>query len=168
MVAELIDGELHLQPRPSIPHASAASRLFGILFDPFSRGRGGPGGWTFLFQPELHFGVEPDILVPDLAGWRRERLPELPDAPFLTLAQDWVCEIVSPGTSAVDRGRKRRIYARESVGHLWLVDPLAKVVEIYRLHSGRWTEVATFEGNAVVRAEPFDAIELDLAILWER
>jgi Uma2 family endonuclease len=168
MIAEVIDGELLLQPRPAMPHASAGSALFGMLFDPFRRGRGGPGGWVILYEPELHLGDEPDILVPDLAGWRRERLPETPDAPFITLAPDWVCEIISPGTARIDRGRKRRVYAREGVGWLWFVDPLAKTLEVYRLEAGHWVEVATFEADAVVRAQPFDAIELELGVLWER
>jgi Uma2 family endonuclease len=168
MVAEVIDGELLLQPRPSMPHASAGTALGALIFDPFRRGRGGPGGWVILNEPELHLGAEPDILVPDLAGWRRERLPETPDAPFITLAPDWVCEIVSPGTARIDRGRKRRVYAREGVGWLWFVDPLAKTLEVYRLDAGHWVEVATFEADAVVRAQPFDAIELELGVLWER
>jgi len=168
MVAEVIDGELHLQPRPAMPHARAASRMSGVLGEPFDRGRGGPGGWIILFEPELHLGPEPDILVPDLASWRRERLPEVPDSAFVTIAPDWVCEIVSPSTARRDRGPKRRIYAREGVAWLWLVDPSAKTLEIYRLHAGQWVEVATFDGESVVRAQPFDAVELELAALWER
>jgi Uma2 family endonuclease len=168
MVAEVIDGELYMQPRPAMLHAGAASVLGGELMGPFHRGRGGPGGWIILDEPELHLGSEPDIVVPDLAGWRRARLPETPDAPFITLAPDWVCEVVSPGTARVDRGRKRRLYARDAVAWLWFVDPLAKTLEVFKLESGLWVEVATFEADAVVRAQPFDAIELELGALWER
>jgi Uma2 family endonuclease len=168
MVAEVLDGELFLQPRPAMTHAVASSSLGGMLFNPFQRGRGGPGGWSILDEPELHLGPEPDILVPDLAGWRRERLAQPPDAAFITLVPDWVCEVVSPGTARLDRGRKRRIYAREGVAWLWLIDPIARTLEVYHLESEQWVETATFEGEAVVRAQPFDAIELELGVLWER
>jgi len=168
VIAEIMDGELHLQPRPGTPHGLATSALGEELGPPFKRGRGGPGGWVILDEPELHLGPGPDKLVPDLAGWRRERMPEVPDAPAILLAPDWICEVLSPSTIGIDRGRKRRIYAREGVAFLWLVDPAAQTLEAYRLVDGRWTEVATFEGNARVWAEPFDAIELDLETLWAR
>ena len=121
MIAQVIDGELVLMPRPSGPHAVAASLLAGELIPPFSRGKGGPGGWILLFEPELHLGE--DILVPDLAGWRRERMPAVGDSAYFTLAPDWVCEVLSPRTSKLDRARKLPVYAREQVGHVWLVDP---------------------------------------------
>jgi len=123
-----------------------------------------PGGWWILFEPELHFGE--DVLVPDLAGWRRERLPVLPNAAFLTQAPDWVCEIVSPSTGRIDRSRKMRIYAREGAGHLWLVDPTPRTLEIYRLERAHWIVVANHGDDDVVRAEPFDAIELALVRWW--
>jgi Uma2 family endonuclease len=166
LVAEVLDGELHTQPRPAFRHASFASSVLESLGPPFRRGRGGPGGWLILFEPELHLGR--DILVPDIAGWRRERMPELPDVAFATLAPDWVCEVFSESTARIDRGVKRRIYAREGVRHLWLADPRAETLEVYRLENGRWVEIETFEGDAVVRAEPFDAIELALGELWAR
>jgi Uma2 family endonuclease len=168
MVAEILDGELVVMPRPAARHANAASNLEGELYGPFRRGRGGPGGWLILVEPELHLGPRPDKVVPDLAGWRRARMPELPDVAAFTLAPDWVCEVLSPATEHDDRGRKRRIYARESVGHYWLVDPVERTLEVYRLVEGHWHEVETFEGDAAVRAEPFDAIALDLAALWAR
>ena len=170
VVAQVIDGELSLLPRPRRQHAGLASLLHGDLHGPFVRSVGGPGGWVFLFEPELHLGGRPDILVPDLAGWRRERVPEdffTDDAPAHNeLVPDWICEVLSPGTEGLDRGRKRRIYRREGVAHLWLVSPEARALEVYRLENGRWCEVDTFEGDDKVRAEPFDAIELDLALLW--
>jgi Uma2 family endonuclease len=119
-----------------------------------------------LYEPELHFGA--DILVPDLAGWRRERMPELPDAPYFELAPDWICEVLSPSTYAKDRGRKLPLYAREQVTHAWLVEPRARVLEVLRLDRESYRIVATYEGEASVHAGPFDAIALDLAVLWAR
>src|SRR5579862_4229680 len=124
MVGELIDGVLYANPRPSIPHAVATTTLGNEIGPPFSRGRGGPGGWVILDEPELHFGE--DVLVPDIAGWRRERMPEIPSAAFLTLAPDWLAEALSPSTAGVDRGEKLPVYAREGVRHVWFLDPTAK------------------------------------------
>ncbi|MDB4980577.1 MAG: hypothetical protein JWM82_1329 [Myxococcales bacterium] len=166
MVAEIIDGELRLNPRPGKPHAAAASALSEELGPPFKRGRGGPGGWIILFEPELHLG--PDILVPDLAGWRRERMGALvDDEPFFSLAPDWIAEVVSPRTGKYDRTDKLRIYAREQVSWAWIVDPVARTLETLALGTdGHWILRGAFRDDARVRAEPFDAIELDLSILW--
>lgn len=165
-VAEILDGELHTQPRPAPAHANAASVLSGELHGPFRRGRGGPGGWVFLVEPELHLGPRPDILVPDLAGYRRERLPELPAEAYLPLAPDWLCEVLSPRTEATDRGKKLRIYRREAVPHVWLVNPISRTLEVYRLEGGRYALLDTYEDAETVRAEPFEAFELELALLW--
>jgi Uma2 family endonuclease len=163
-IAEMFDGELYAMPRPALPHAHAAIVLTDELVGPFHRGRNGPGGWIILYEPELHFGN--DVLVPDFAGWRRERLPAVPAEPYTTLAPDWICEVLSASTEALDRGKKLRIYAREGVAHAWLLDPLRQTLEVLRLESGSWIEVATHEGRAGVRAAPFDAIELELGALW--
>lgn len=164
-VAEVVDGELHVQPRPGKPHAAAATALSEELGPPFKRGRGGPGGWLLLFEPELH--LQEDIVVPDLAGWRRERLPELTnEEPYFTLAPDWACEVLSPSTGKLDRALKLPIYAREGVPHVWLVDPLLHLLEVLCLSEGAWKIAETHMDNAKVRAEPFAAFELDLAILW--
>jgi Uma2 family endonuclease len=168
MVAEILGGVLHVNPRPAAPHATASSVLGGELGPPFFHGRGGPGGWVILDEPELHLGADPDVVVPDLAGWRRARMPEIPDTAFFTLAPDWVCEVLSPSTEAVDRGEKLALYARERVGYAWLVDPLIRTLEVFRLDGGGWRLVGTWHGDAGVRAEPFDAIELPLAALWVR
>jgi len=164
-VAELVDGELSLQPRPAKPHAVASSALGEELGPPFKRGRGGPGGWILLDEPELHLGS--DVLVPDLAGWRRERMPGVDTKePYFTLAPDWICEVVSPSTAALDRVRKLPIYARAGVRNAWLVDPLARTLEVLRLDAGRWAIVSVHSEDDHVRAEPFDAVELELGILW--
>ena len=160
-VAEMFDGELYAMPRPAVPHARAASVLGVKLGGPFDSDS---GGWMILDEPELHFGN--DVLVPNLAGWRRERVPTLPAEAYLTVAPDWICEVLSASTETVDRGKKLRIYAREGVAHAWLLDPLRQALEVLRLESGRWVEVAAHEGRAGVRAAPFDAIELDLGALW--
>lgn len=168
MVAEILEGELYVSPRPATLHTAAATALVEELGPPFKRGRGGPGGWIILYEPEIHLGMRPDKLVPDLAGWRRERMPELPDVPALSAVPDWVCELISERTERVDRGKKMQIYRREGVGYLWLVSPGSQLLEVYRLEGGRWLLLDIFEGNTKVRAEPFDAIELDLSMLWAR
>lgn len=164
LVAEILDGELHTQPRPAAPHAEAASVLGMDLGGPFHRGRGGPGGWIILYEPELH--LRDDILVPDLGGWRRERLPAVPDAAFFELAPDWACEVLSPSTALIDRRQKLPIYARERVPHIWLVDPKAKSMEVFRLDAESYRLVAVHGEADVVRLEPFEAVELTLSALW--
>jgi Uma2 family endonuclease len=164
VVGEIVDGELYVSPRPALRHAVASSALGGELGPPFQRGRGGPGGWWILDEPELHLGT--DVLVPDLAGWRRVRMPVIPDTAFLTLAPDWVCEVVSPKTGRLDRRKKLPVSAREGIGHLWLVDPLQRTLEVLRLDDGRWTIVATHGDDDCVRAEPFEAVGLELSALW--
>lgn len=166
MVAEVVEGDLYLSLRPGLAHAEAASALLGDLRNPFGRGKGGPGGWVLLFEPELHLGAEPAIVVPDIAGWRRQRLPILPNEPYLTLAPDWVCEVVSPKTGRLDRIKKLPLYVREGVSHAWLIDPLQRTLEVFRNESGRWALLSTHAEDDEVRAEPFDAIGLDLAFLW--
>lgn len=169
LVAEIIDGQLSLIPRPRRRHAQSAIALGSDLHNPFSRGRDGPGGWVILPEPELHLGPRPDVVVPDLAGWRRERLPPgflADDAAGIPLAPDWVCEVLSPSTASVDRAKKLPIYWREGVGHAWLIDPTAHTLEVFRRHDLGWLLVASHEGASVVHAEPFDAIALDLAGLW--
>ncbi len=167
MVAEIIDGELYATPRPASPHALAASGVGSNVFGRFHRPRNGPeepGGWWILFEPEVHLG--PDVVVPDIAGWGREKMPVLPNVTAFEQAPDWVCEVVSPTTAGIDRVRKMRIYARESVGHLWLVEALAKTLEVYRLQGGQWLVASTHAGSEHVRAEPFAAVELDIARWW--
>jgi Uma2 family endonuclease len=167
LVGEIIDGELIATPRPASPHALASSIIGGDLVGPFnrSRGSGGPGGCWIIDEPELHFGD--DVLVPDLAGWRRERMPKVPNVPAFELPPDWVCEVVSPSTERIDRARKMGIYARVNVAHVWLVNPLAQTLEVYALAEGNtWNLGGTHAGTDRVRAVPFDAVELDLSRWW--
>lgn len=160
----MLDGELHLSPRPAIPHAAATSVLGEELGPPFKRGRGGPGGWLILDEPELHLGD--DILVPDLAGWRRSTMGRAPNAPFIDVAPDWVCEALSPSTEKTDRAIKLPIYARERVTHVWLVNSLQKTLEVLRREGDQWLTLAVHRDDERIRAEPFDAIELQLGVLW--
>ena len=164
MVAEIVDDELHASPRPAPRHAWASSSLGGWLSPPFHAGRGGPGGWIILDEPEVHVGRH--VLVPDLAGWHRGRMPALPDTAYFTVIPDWVCEVISPSTASLDRVKKLAIYARAEVAHAWLVDPLAHTLEVLRLDNHRWTIIAAHAGDEVVRAEPFGDIELELRALW--
>ena len=163
-VAEILGGELYASPRPASPHAASAGKLFRRIGGPFEDGENGPGGWWFLAEPELHFGA--DVVVPDIAGWRHERMPSVPSVAHFTLAPDWACEVLSPSTESIDRRKKMPIYAREGVRNAWLVDPVAQTLEVFRLESQRWSAVAAHEAGAKVRAEPFAAIELDLGSLW--
>lgn len=165
-VAELLHGVLHVSPRPASLHSRAASTLGEELGPPFNRGRGGPGGWILLDEPELHLGAH--VLVPDLGGWTRERMPELPDAPYFTVAPDWICEVLSPSTRAFDRAEKLPTYAAHGVVHAWLVDPEVRSLEVLRLDGRTFRFVAAYKEQDRVRVEPFDAIELDLSLLWQR
>lgn len=166
VIAELIEGVLHTQPRPNAAHAQATSTLGEELGPPFKRGKGGPGGWIILDEPELHFGA--DVLMPDLAGWRRETMPELPDVAHFELRPDWTCEAISPITGRHDRVRKMPLYAKAGVHNVWILDPAAKTLEVYRLDGETYRLVSTHGGDDLVRAEPFAAVELELGALWMR
>ena len=166
LVAEIVRGELRTFPRPASRHARAASKLGMRLGTPFDDGEGGPGGWVILDEPELR--MHGHIVVPDLTGWRRERMPEMPDVPFFELAPDWICEVLSPSTAAHDRADKMPIYAETGVSFAWLLDPIAQTLEAFTRESKTWCVVGTWRGDARVRVEPFEAMELELAALWAR
>ena len=163
-VAEIVDGALHTNPRPAAPHTRASSSMGVKIGGPFDYDRGGPGGWWILDEPELHLGD--DVLVPDLAGWRRERMPTYPDTAYFTLAPDWACEVLSASTRRLDLHGKRPIYAREGVGHLWLVDPEDRTLEAFELRSGEWVLIATAKDDDSVCIRPFDAVTFSLGDLW--
>ena len=164
MVAELVHGALHLQPRPSARHGLASSFLGIEIGGPFSRGRGGPGGWWIIDEPELH--LDDNVLVPDLAGWRRERMPEYPDTAAFDLAPDWVCEVLSRSTRQFDLVEKRALYGKAGVSHLWFVDPVARTLEAFNNVDGSWTLVSALKDDDKVSVAPFDAIEFELSALW--
>ena len=166
MVAEIVDGELVVSPRPATPHALAAVEMAGDLVPAFhgTEARSGPGGWWILPEPELHF--TDDVLVPDLAAWRCARMPSVPSVPALTLAPDWLCEIISPSSVRHDRIAKMRCYARAGVASVWLVDPLACTLESLRLEGDRWIVLSSHAGDEVVRVEPFTTLEIRLGRWW--
>lgn len=164
LVAEIVEGELFTSPRPASRNAVATGKLFGQLDRRFGDGDGGPGGWWFLIEPEVHLGR--DVFVPDIAGWRKERMPVIPDVAAFDLAPDWVCETLSPTTSRLDRYRKLPRYARYGIRNAWLVDPIGFGVEVYRLENEHWVLISTHEGSTLIRAEPFEAAEIDLGAMW--
>jgi Uma2 family endonuclease len=163
---EVIRGVEMMSPRPAPPHALVASTLGALLLPLYQHGRGGgPGGWWILDEPELHLGNEE--LAPDLAGWRRSRLPRLPEEAYFVLAPDWICEVLSPSTEEVDRTEKLDIYAEHGVRYVWLASPLLRILEVYRLEeSGSYLRLKTYRGRRLVKAEPFDALPLDLGLVW--
>jgi Uma2 family endonuclease len=166
MVAELIDGDLYSSPRLAGPHARFASALGMDIGTPYDRGRGGPGGWWIVDEPELHLNEQ--VLVPDLAGWRRERMPQIPTDHRFIIEPDWVCEVLSPSTARLDRGKKMRIYAEYEVSWFWLVDPVQRLLEVFTLSGERWSLVQTYSGDDVFHSEPFPVVEIDLASIWGR
>lgn len=164
MVAEIVGGDLWVSPRPIVRHAHAAAMLAVELIAPFGQGRGGPGGWWILPECEIHFGG--DVLVPDLAGWRRSRLKEMSSEAFMTQAPDWACEISSPSTRKLDRVLKAGIYAREGVRHLWLVEPKKKKVEVFKLAAGVYLPILDVSDDQIAAAEPFEAVPFPLQRIW--
>jgi Uma2 family endonuclease len=165
-VGEIVEDELVASPRPLAAQTRAAFMLGVELREQLELRRGASGRWCFLREPELHLGR--DVLVPELAGWRRERVaaPPVPGAPFLTLTPDWVCEVVSPATIALDRTRKLPLYAQHGVSHAWFIDPEARTLEVFQRLKRGWLFAACYEADAVVRAEPFPHVSLNLGSLW--
>ncbi len=167
VVGEIVKGELVVSPRLAGPHSHAESGVNSALFTPFSKrpgGGDGPGGWWILVEPELHLGE--DVLVPDVAGWRRERLPQGPADAAFTVAPDWVCEVVSPRTARHDRIVKMELYGGYGVGHVWIVDPLLRTLEVYRRQEAIWARVQVSADYVGIRAEPFEAVEIDMGRWW--
>lgn len=166
LTGEIINGELYTQPRPTPAHARASSALGAKYVPPFDFGDNGPGGWVILDEPELHLGDRPHIIVPDIAGWKRTRMPRLPETAWFETAPDWVCEVISPSTAGKDRVKKMPLYAEFGVQHLWLVDPAERTLEAYRLLEGQWLRIGAWVDDDIARIEPFAAVELTLTTLW--
>ena len=164
VVGEIINGELIVSPRPSPKHANASSMLGVKLGDPFQIGKGGPGGWWILDEPQIH--LKEQAVVPDLAGWRKDRLPKLPEKNHFELAPDWVCEVLSPSTARYDKLSKLQIYAENKVPYYWIVDPTNRVLEVFILDSGNYRIGPVFGGDDKVSAPPFEVVEFDLGDLW--
>jgi Uma2 family endonuclease len=164
LVAEILFGALVTHPRPAPRHSAATTALGSALGPPFQFGDGGPGGWLFLIEPELHLGSH--VVVPDLAAWRRERLPTMPDTAWIEVVPDWVCEVLSPSTERYDRGEKRQIYAEAGVGHVWHIDPVLRILEAFELRDGKWLLLATFSDDAEVAVAPFAEAAFSLSLLW--
>nr|VFJ57686.1 MAG: Endonuclease, Uma2 family (restriction endonuclease fold) [Candidatus Kentron sp. DK] len=165
-VAELLHGQLHTQPRPAFRHALAASSL-GMVFGGYQHRNGGDngsGGWWILDEPEIHLGEH--VLVPDIAGWRRERMPVFPDVAYTEMALDWVCEVISPGTAMRDRAIKMPLYGKFQVGYLWLLEPRLRTLECFVLHERKWLPWHTFKENDTVSAPPFEEMRFALGVLW--
>ncbi|KJV06900.1 Uma2 family endonuclease [Methylocucumis oryzae] len=163
---EILNSELYTQPRRSGRHSLAGRGLGFNLSGPFDFGRGGPGGWWIMQEPEVHFIRDTEVAVPDLAGWRRERMPSVPEDHRFEVTPDWLCEILSPSTAKKDRVVKLPIYARFGVPHVWLIDPLAQILEAFELQQGRWVLNALLKDDDKVVVPPFDAVEFSLADLW--
>ncbi|MCA9569047.1 MAG: Uma2 family endonuclease [Myxococcales bacterium] len=163
-VGELVAGELRVSPRPAPAHAWVSSSLGADLLPPFARGRGGPGGWWILDEPEVHLGD--DVLVPDLAGWRRTTLPALPTTSWFATRPDWVCEVASPSTEAYDRLVKLEIYGRAGVPWAWIVDPIARYIEVFERVDDAWRQAGGATDATDARLPPFEAVPLDVGAIW--
>lgn len=166
LTGEILNGQLYTQPRPSGPHGRVSVGLDRRIGRSYDEGDGGPGGWWNLVEPEVHFIRDEEVAVPDLAGWRRERMPRIPDGHRFEVVPDWVCEILSPATASKDREIKLPLYAHYGVAYAWLLDPQRRTLEAYALEQGTWRLRLEAADEAVVRVPPFDALELTLAALW--
>ena len=166
LVGEIINGVLHAHPRPAGPHALAGSRLGADIEGPYSRGKGGPGGWWIIDEPEVHFARDTEVAVPDIAGWRKERMPRVPQDHRFEIVPDWICEILSPSSAKLDRTEKMPLYAKYGVAYVWLVDPLSKMLETFELIDERWSMMGVFKDEDRVQIKPFDEIKLELSDLW--
>jgi Uma2 family endonuclease len=165
--AEVLAGEIVTSPAPLPRHSHVQGSARRFIGGPFQDddGRGGPGGWWIFVEVDVALGRH-DIVRPDLAGWRKERLPRPGPTRPIEVAPDWVCEILSRTTAARDRVQKRNLYARAGVPFYWLIDPEARVLEALALREGGWVETGVFDETSLARIPPFDAIELEVSRLF--
>lgn len=162
---EIVNGEIRTHPRPGPPHLEASAAMSAILGGAFQFGfGGGPGGWVILAEPRIRFGEE--CRVPDFAGWRKERYVRPHGSRPYEVSPDWVCELLSKATAVEDRTEKLPLYAKHGVRHAWILDAIAQTLEVLRLDGDQWLLAKTFGADAKIRAEPFEAIEIDLTLLW--
>lgn len=166
LTCEIINGQIRTQPRPAWSHCLAGSRLGADIEGPYSRGRGGPGGWWVVDEPEVHFILDTEVIVPDIAGWRKEHMPSPPEGHKIQIVPDWVCEILSPSTKSTDREEKMPLYAHYGVPFAWLVDPKTRTLEAYQLVDSKWQPLGLFRDDDMVSVLPFDAITIHLMDLW--
>jgi Uma2 family endonuclease len=166
LTGEILNGQLHTQPRPSGPHGRATARLDRTIGRGYDDGEGGPGGWWIFIEPEVHFVRDVEVLVPDLAGWRRERMPEIPQGHRFEIVPDWICEILSPSTASKDREIKMPIYEQYGVRYAWLLDLRRRSLEAYEPRDGAWTELERYRGSGTVAIPPFEAVTINLDGLW--
>jgi Uma2 family endonuclease len=164
VVGEIIMGDLHMSPRPALKHGNASSSLLHELMGPYHKGKGGPGGWIIMIEPEIHLAE--NIIVPDIGGWKRDRIPEITNETFFSVAPDWVCEVLSPSSAGFDRVKKMPLYLEQKVKHIWLIDPLLKTLEVFENNESSWVLIKTFMNTDKVRVVPFIEIEIDLSMLW--
>jgi len=162
LTGEILKGQLYAHPRPTGPHILAASNINAEIHGPYQRGRGGPGGWWILLEPEVHLVLDREVAVPDVAGWRKERLPAIPDSHKFDVVPDWICEVLSPSTASIDREIKMPLYSQYGVRYLWLVDPKQKTLEAYKLAGDVWHNLGVFSDADKISVEPFEAIEVTL------
>ncbi len=167
LIGEVLNGQLYAHPRPSGRHVSVATNLSIDIGSPYQRGRGGPGGWRILVEPEVHLTLDTEVVVTDVAGWRKERLPTIPDGHKFTVIPDWICEIFSPSTETIDKEIKMPLYADYGVQYLWLIHPVKKQLDAFKLVGNEWLSQGRFNTDAIVRIEPFDDIEINLNELME-
>lgn len=164
---ELVGGGIVDKASPSAAHADAQGALAALLRPRFHRQDGDepPGGWWILPEVDIAFGLH-DVLRPDVAGWRRARVPVRPSSYPVDVSPDWVCEVLSPSTAHRDLGVKREIYHRHEVAHYWVVDVEKQILLVYRREPAGYTLVLSAGPGERVRAEPFDACSLDMDELF--
>lgn len=167
LTGEILNGQLYTNPRPSGKHVSVATNLSIDIGSPYQRGKGGPGGWRILVEPEVHFVLDTEVVVPDVAGWRKERLPEVPESHKFMVVPDWVCEIYSPSSENIDRKIKMPLYARFGVSYLWMVHPIQQTLEAFKLHNGNWQLQGAFENKDEICVEPFESISIKMHELMD-
>lgn len=167
LIGEILNGQLHAHPRPGGKHVLVASNIGIEIGGPFHKGKGGPGGWWILIEPEIHLALDTEVVVPDVAGWRRERLPSIQDGHKFTVAPDWICEVISPSSESFDRNLKMPIYAQYGIPYFWLIDPLKQKLEAYCLENASWRSIGVFQGDKIISVDPFGSIQLKMSELWD-